>query len=208
MSLYSQHGNTRLSNFKLVAYLRCIHAVIQEYAQTRPFEALVRDFYPGLFMVYHKINNLDIQMDANKLELIRLLHTCATVYPSVLELVSEYFASVFIDNHITVRQAKDFHLYNTKSLPTFYKLVHLICKNSPANTAVAMQHSCIHWAIKTFIVLGEQYPQISETVMELLDFCITSPGCPEQVRFHTFMLFLCVCLKYVFLASDGHMRTP
>jgi hypothetical protein len=172
-----------------------ITSVLREYSQMHSFEPLARSMYPSLLRAFSAINNLDVHLDQNKAEIIRLLHVCATLYPSVLDLVSEDSASILIDNRIVVRGTKDAQSYNASILPLFYRLILSLCKHNNSHAIIAMRHSCIDWAIRTFIVCGDyQYREISLAVFEIVEYCITQAECPQQVRLVCSCVCVCVCV--------------
>lgn len=135
---------------------------------------------PAMLQAFHKINDFSHDADYNKQELILLIYTCVHTYPAVVDLISGDSAGSLMNNHISTRNGHLYENFNASCLPTFYRLLLLICKQSATLTLQLMQHPNTTWGVKTFLLNVDMLPEVSRVLLDMAHHCKTHPMCQGQ----------------------------
>eukprot|EP00960_Hanusia_phi_P075978 768493-Hanusia_phi.AAC.5 len=154
----------------LTAFFRILTFAIR-YLKSPWYKAKFADRVMKFQQWFEFLNDLELENDVNRGELIRLFFAYAEEYPEAIEQFTDEgtrVRDVIMNNFIVIKTQKQHISYNRIFLPSFYSLILLCCVNNDSYTLFMSEHRNFMWAIENFICNSNRYPEVTAILWQLI----------------------------------------
>mmetsp|Transcript_9290 Transcript_9290/g.23283 ORF Transcript_9290/g.23283 Transcript_9290/m.23283 type:complete len:1090 (-) Transcript_9290:298-3567(-) len=155
--------------FRLVPYLKLLRWLVQAGMDRLKFTP----FFNAFWDLFLQIENIHIDMDENKKELVAFWNEVCTDCPDNVRLITgnAQLHNAIMDFYVSIRPTEQSKQYNIASLPYFYGLLYKCCRADPKFLQFCVCHQNFHWATQ-HILLTNQYPDVATIIRNII--CLTS----------------------------------
>lgn len=163
-----------VGHWKLVFYFR----LLKWYARGTKEKNMFGKYFKEFSVLFYQADNFRLVCDENKKELINFWHhvTQDNTQNTNLLINDEKLFHRLLDFWISLNPNPRYKQYNSSSLPPFYSLILLTCKENSKCLEKIVFHHNFEWAIRYLYLETTEYEETAKIIFEILTMCCTYPA--------------------------------